>query len=167
MYFDFPADEPVSQRRGAAPVGCLHELGALERAAILHMRAWCEGGAARAQTARDFRRVLSEAEATAAAADFDALMRVTLAGARRPLVRHGFDCPCFGGDESAFASLVAAAAVQDREDAMLFAGTLAAGPAAFVAVQIALTLGQTFLRIARNPTACAVPTHTLDRQRRH
>lgn len=152
MRFDFPKApfvDPVP--RGAAPVGYLEELPAVELAAILYMRSWCEGGAAKDQISRDFRLMLGVDAAESALADFEALMRTALRGARRPLMRHGIVCRCFGGDESAFANMIAAAAAQDRDEAMLFACNLMSVPAAFEAVLLAGSLGQVFLRIAATP----------------
>lgn len=134
--------------RGAAPVGQLAELPAVERLAVLSLRAWCDGGAARARIAEDFQLLLG-AEGPAAVRGFDILMQITLQGARRPLMRHALDCACVGGDECAFANLVAAAAGGDREDAMLFASTLLSGAAAYAAARAAEDLGDLFLRFAR------------------
>ncbi len=138
-----------SAPRGAAPVGRLSELPALELAAIVFHRAWCEGGPVRALIARDLARVLPPAEVFEGVETFDALMRTLLGAQRRTIMRHGLDCPCFCGDESAFAQMIAAAARRDRDDAMLFAATLVTGPAAFRLVAIAEDMGQAFLRLAR------------------
>src|SRR5690606_10252229 len=129
--------------------GMLRELPALEATAILFLRAWCQGGLARNQIAQDLAGVLSAADAQTAVADFDALMSLVLSGARRNLMRHDLRCGCFGGDESAFAQMIAASASADSDDAMLFAATLLAGPAAFEAVHLARCLAQPFLRLAR------------------
>ncbi len=160
MRFEFPgAQAPTSPQRGAAPVGYLQELPPVEMAAVLYLRAWCEGGAERQKIARDFRCVMGNEAGLAAVEDFDALMTTLLGRARRPLMRHGLACKCVGGDESAFAQMIAAAAAQDRDDAMLFAGALTKGDAAWAVVQIAGQLGQVFLRLARRPSQSAVPTH--------
>ena len=145
------APESASPPRGAAPVGAMHELPPIELAAVVCLRAWCAGGDDRAMVGRDFRLVLGDEAGAEAVADFDALMTVMLEGARRPIMCHALDCGCFGGDESAFANMIAAAAGRDREDALLFAGTLLTGPAAWVAVSLAERLGQAFLRLARRP----------------
>lgn len=73
-------------------------------------------------------------------------------------MRHGLGCKCFGGDESAFANMIAAAAGQDHEDAQLFACTLMIGHTAWPAVQLALGLGQAFLRLSRMPDSTRLPT---------
>ena len=148
---ELPEIAPTSgTQRGAAPIGLLQELPSIELAAIVYLRAWCKGRADREMIGRDFTFVLGEREGQKAAEDWDALMQMLLSGARRPVMRHSLGCECFGGDESAFANMIAAAASQDREDALLFASTLMTGAAAWVAVQVALPLGQAFLRLARN-----------------
>ncbi len=158
MPFEFPGAAPsASPQRGAVPVGYLHELPPVELAAIVYLRAWCEGGADRQIIGRDFRLVMGDGEGTAAVEDFDALMATLLNNARRPVMRHGLGCKCFGGDESAFANMVAAAAGQDREDAMLFASNLIAGHATYDAIHLAERLGQVFLRLARLPDDRQVP----------
>jgi hypothetical protein len=141
--------DPVSPARGGAPVGILQELCPVERTAIVCLRVWCEGSEGRDIIIRDFCHVMGSQEGMAAGADLDALLSTILGNARRPIMRHGSGCSCFGGDESAFAQLIAAAAQQDRDDAMLFAGLLVNGHATWAVVQLALDLGQVFLRLAR------------------
>ncbi|MGB3554000.1 MAG: hypothetical protein WBA25_05100 [Jannaschia sp.] len=160
MRFEFPGETPPTARqRGAAPVGHLHELPPVELAEIVYLRAWCEGGTDREMIARDFRLVMGSTAGRVAVGAFDALMATLSGCARRPIMHHGLGCRCFGGDESAFANMVAAAAGQDRDDAMLFAGTLMRGDAAWAAVRVALRLEQVFLRLARVPDAPPEPTH--------
>ncbi len=160
MRFSFPdATPPASPQRGAAPVGVLQELPPVELAAVLYFRAWCEGGLHCAMIARDFHRVTGDAAAAEAVEDFDTLMRALVGSSRRPVMRHGIGCRCFGGDESAFAQMIAAAAGQDSDDALLFAGTLMPGQHAWAVVHLALRLGQVFLRLARRPRTTPAPTH--------
>ncbi len=135
--------------RGGAPVGCLHELPPVELAAIVYLRAWCAGEADRQMVARDFRCVMGEDGGATALADFDALLSTLIGKARRPIMRHELACRCFGGDESAFANLVAAIAGGDRDDALLFAATLVTGAAAWEVVVLAQRLEEVFLRLAR------------------
>lgn len=160
MRFEFPESaSPASPQRGAAPVGFLHELPPIELAAIVYLRAWCEGGTDRQMIAKDFRLVMDDGAGATAVEDFDALMTALLKDARRPVMRHGLGCKCFGGDESVFANMMAAAVGRDRDDAMLFASTLMTGHAAWAAVQLAERLGQVFLRLARAPDRARTPTH--------
>lgn len=158
IQFDLDAKES-SQTRGAAPVGALQELPPIELAAIVYLRAWCEGGDDREIIAKDFRLVMGHAEGAVAANDFHDLMTTLLGCARRPIMRHGLGCRCFGGDESAFAHMIAAAASKCREDAMLFASILMSGDAAWPATQLADRLGQTFLRLSRMPDRGQALTH--------
>lgn len=151
-------------QRGAAPVGFLEELPSVELTAILYLRQWCDGDTARDQVARDFRLALGMDDAVLALMAFDGLVQSILRGARRPLMRHGIDCRCFGGDESAYANMLAAAASGDRDDAMLFAGHLMAGDAAYDAVFSAIRFGPALLRLAR---ATPAPTHVQTSQLTH
>ncbi|WP_386683801.1 hypothetical protein [Loktanella sp. R86503] len=161
----FPGhDVPQQTPRGGAPVGALHELAPIELAAVVYLRAWCTGGADRGMIARDFGLVMGDA-AGPAVANFDALMSTLLENARRPVMRHGLGCSCIGGDENAFANLVAAAAGQDHDEALLFASALIKGHAAWGAVDLALRLGQVFLRLARMPNTAPVPTHAQHNSR--
>ena len=160
MRFEFPDTTPTgSPPRGAAPVGHLHALPPIELAAIVYLRAWCDGGANREIIAKDFCLVMGDAAGAQAVGDFDALMTTLLNNARRPVMRHRLNCKCFGGIESAFANMIAAATGQDRDDAMLFANILMTGHAAWAAVQLVGQLGQVFLRLGRVPDRSPTPTH--------
>ncbi|MBI6630779.1 hypothetical protein [Pontibaca salina] len=154
--------------RGGAAVGQLQELPPVELSAVLYLRAWCEGGAHRYGVLQDFRLLMGDEIGQQQFEDFDALMRLCLSTARCPLMRHGLTCRCFGGHESVFAQMIAAAAGQDREDAMMFAATFLTGEAAWQAVQIAEGLGQCFLRSAQHTPDQPRPTHpNLTTQTRH
>lgn len=135
-------------QRGAAPVGHLCELPPLEAVTVHYFRAWCSGGTKRGSIPRDFRLVMGEVAGSEAADDFDALMTTLARNARRPIMHHALDCGCLGGDESAFANMIAAAAVQDVDDALLFAAALTRGHAAYPVVQLAQRLALAFLRVA-------------------
>lgn len=143
------AGSTPASSRGAAPVGCLHELPPVELAAIVYLRAWCAGGADRRMIARDFRQVMGHGAGAMAVADFDALVSAVLGNGRRPIMRHELACQCFGGDESAFANLIGAAVAADRDEALLFSATLVTGAAAWAVVELAQRLDQVFLRLAR------------------
>lgn len=58
-------------------------------------------------------------------------------------------CNCLGGDESAFAHMVAAAAAGDRDDAMALAMTMMPAAIAYEAVQTAEPLGLMIHAVAR------------------
>jgi len=71
------------------------------------------------------------------------LVRTLTLYGRRPLMRHAPECPCRGADEAALAHLVAAAATQQREDAMLIAISLVRPDLAPILVSQAQALGLT------------------------
>ncbi|WP_050525892.1 hypothetical protein [Pseudorhodobacter aquimaris] len=135
--------------RGAAPVGTLAELPGVERYAILYLRMWCEGPKSREAIAVEISRCLDAPQAAQALNRFADLLDVVLRCPRRPLMRHSSDCGCFGGDESAFAHMVAASAAGDREDAMAFALTLMHPDQAFQAVQLAGDVGLFLLGLSQ------------------
>lgn len=133
--------------RGGAPVGHLAELPDVERGAVLFLRKWCSGEAARTTIALDFARAFGAARGSDLAMAQDDLMHLVLGQARRPLMRHADGCACLGGDESAFAQMVAAAASGDAEDAALFALTLIAGGAVPQTIALAELLGLAYADI--------------------
>ncbi|QCO57647.1 hypothetical protein EOK75_18310 (plasmid) [Pseudorhodobacter turbinis] len=138
-----------SRQRGAAPVGTLAELPGVERRAVLYLRKWCEGPQGREAVAADVSRSFDAPRAAQTVNRFADLLEVVLRCPRRPLMRHGSDCGCFGGDESTFAHMIAASAAGDREDAMAFALTLMHPGEAFQAVQVAEDVGLSFLELSR------------------
>ena len=127
--------------RGGAPVGMMADLPVVEKGAILFLRLWCEGAQGQRQVAQDFALAFGPDRAVVETERLATLIRVVLGGVRRPLMRHGTDCQCFGGDESAFANLVAASVVGEREDAMVFALALMTPDRAFDAVTAAEGFG--------------------------
>ena len=148
-WFDAASPVEAAGPRGGAPVGMLSELPLLERAAILVLRLWRDGTPGQAQIAHDLALAFGPARAGAQLDRIDALLGIVLAGARRPMMRHGAECQCFGGDESAFANMVAAAVIGERDDAMVFALALIAPNHAFAAVQAAEGFGLAVLGLAR------------------
>ena len=125
----FLAPEPV---RGGAPVGRCDELAPAERAAVAYLRLWLTGG--QRAVSQDFEMLLGAADASEAIAAFADLTRA-LGRRARPFPHHAPGCACFGGDESAFAQLLSAAAAGDEEGATGFALHLFSGhpPPAMVA----------------------------------
>ena len=154
-HFRNPQPQP---NRGAAPVGHLAELPDVERGAVLFLRHWCEGDAARAAIARDFALVFGSEQGAELAQAQDQLMRLVLGQARRPLMRHSDGCTCIGGDESAFAQMIAAAASGDEELATLFALTLIAAPAVAPVLKLAEQLGLAYADIF-SPLAHSLGRH--------
>ena len=151
-------DTAVTDTRGGAAVGMLQELPMLELGAILLLRHWCDGEVGRAAVGRDFAALGSGG--VGGETLLAELVTLFAGHGRRPLMRHGVACACFGGDEAAFAQMIAAATVGDRDDAMAFALILLPVAQAFVAVQAAGRLGPIILRLARDATRSgAAPTH--------
>ena len=126
--------------RGAAPVGTLADLPMLEQGAVVLMRQWCQDEQGRIAVAQDFTRALGEDGAQAVNLLAHLITLIVRYG-RRPMMRHDLTCTCIGGDESAFAQMIAAAAAGDRDDAMAFALTMMPAEIAFEAVQTAGPLG--------------------------
>jgi hypothetical protein len=147
----FMAAEQAAEEvpRGAVPVGNVDLLPVLEQGAVHLLRHWCQDEEQRIQLAEDFTRTLGEARGAAAVTLLGHLVGLFAAHGRRPLMRHSRGCSCLGGDESAFAQMVAAATAGDTEDAMAFALTMMPAHAAFAAVQAAGPLGQDILAMAR------------------
>lgn len=135
--------------RGGAPVGIIAELPNVERAAILLLRTWCEGEAGRMKILADFTKGFGVYQGQAEYDRLGHLIGVVIQGGRRAFMRHAVDCTCFGGDESAFANMVAAAAAGDRDDAMAFALVLMTPAAAFSAVQTAEVTGLAIAGLSR------------------
>ncbi len=142
-------DTPDFKTRGGAPVSQIDELPTLEIIAIMFLRMWCDGGPTRERMMQDLSNALGDKDAQTVGTLFDDLMQITLKCARRPLMRHGVPCRCFGGDECAFANMLAAAVSGDREEAMLFSSILITGQAAYPAAAIAQNLSPYLLRFAQ------------------
>lgn len=133
----------MTRHPGAAPVGHLDDLAAPERLAILGFRRWCDAGP-------DGLRAILDPGATQPLCDLCGLC--TLA-ARRPLMRHGEDCPCLGADESAIATLIAQAAGGDRDDALMLAMTMVRADRAPALVAAAQATGLALRRLVLRNTA--------------
>ena len=127
--------------RGGAPVGYLEEFGELEASAILYMRLWCAGPEARRRVCEDFLAFLGPKRGEIAFMRLGSLLRRLHEFGRRPLIRHHETCRCVGGDEAAFANMVAAAASQDREDAALLATNFMRADMAMLTVALAQEFG--------------------------
>ncbi|ANB33829.1 hypothetical protein M2324_002468 [Rhodovulum sulfidophilum] len=139
---------PDRGSRGAAPVATLDELPPLERAAIRCLRGWSDGPMTRARMRRNFGQILGP-RAEAQEELLDALTDLVRGGGRRPMASHRPAHREVGGDENAFAQMVAAALGGEREDAFLFALALLGPHAASQAVAIAEELGFALLGLVR------------------
>jgi hypothetical protein len=149
MSIAWTPEKPEAPNRGAAAVGMLSELAAQDRAAIVAFRNWCDGPLGREAVARDFARAFSGGRAAHELNAFADLVGMMLSAPRRSIMRHGVTCACFGGDEAAFAHMVAAATAGDQEDAMAFALILMQPNAAWQAVKVARGVGLCFLQMTR------------------
>ena len=116
--------EAITVPRGAAPVGRTAELCPAELAAVTYLRMALSG--AGAAVAEDFTLMLGAADGAEAHAAFSRLASA-LASRPRAFPHHAPGCRCYGGDESAFANLLSAAAAGDEEAAMGFALHLFSG----------------------------------------
>jgi hypothetical protein len=136
----------MSHAPGAAPVGHLDDLAAPERLAVLGFRRWCDTGPAGVETLLD----------PGTQAPFNRLCGLCTTAARRPLMRHGQDCPCLGADECALATLILSATSGEREDALMLAMTMVRAdraPAVVAAAEATgLALRRLCLRSERNRT---------------
>ena len=74
--------------------------------------------------ARDFQVVFGETRGRKITDSFEALCKLCVENGRRPLMRHGLDCKCFGADESCFANFIGYASEGAREDALMIAMTI-------------------------------------------
>ena len=144
---------PASPVRGAAAVGMLADMPPLERRVVQLLRQWCDGEAGRIAVAEDFTAILGAEQAVLDVNNFAHLITLMVQMGRRPLMRHQTQCACLGGDESAFAQMVAAATAGDREDAMAFALTMLPPDIAYEAVQIAEYVGRSAVYMIHRTSA--------------
>lgn len=149
MSMAWSPQKPAPPNRGAAAVGMLAELAPQDLAAILALRNWCDGPEGREAVAQDFARAFPGDDGVQRVNAFADLIAMILSAPRRPIMRHGVSCACFGGDEAVFAHLLGAAAAGDTEDAMAFALILMQPNAAWQAVQMARQVGLGLLHMTR------------------
>jgi alkanesulfonate monooxygenase SsuD/methylene tetrahydromethanopterin reductase-like flavin-dependent oxidoreductase (luciferase family) len=149
-------------QRGGAAVGFLADLPAVEQGAVLFLRQWCGGPKARARIGQDFTLAFGPVRGAVLAFAQDRLMQLVLGQARRPLMRHADGCACLGGDEAAFAQLVASAAAGQADDAAMIALTLMSGPCVAETVELAEELGLAYADLF-SPLARAYGHRPLNR----
>ncbi len=130
---------------GAAPVGLVTELDPMSLLAVLYLRVWCDTGLT--EITRDLRLALGDTHGKNAATAFEALCQTLLATGRRPFMRHGSGCKCLGGDEACFAQLISAAALGEREDALMLAMLMVRPDCAPHLVDLAQTSGLALQRM--------------------
>ena len=149
----------VQETRGAAPVGQLLELPPVEMTAIIYLRMWCEGGPSRIQVRRDFIMALGETDGKLHNSVFASFMLILMHKSRRKIMRHGINCQCFGGDESAVANMIAAAAAGDYDEAVLLAAHLVHAHTADELVKPAEEIGLVFNRMLGRFSDTVIQTH--------
>lgn len=143
----------ASPVRGGVAVGMLADMPPLERGVVQLLRQWCDGEAGRIAVAEDFTTIFGPEQAAIEVNNLAHLITLMVQMGRRPLMRHQTNCSCLGGDESAFAQMVAAATAGDRDDAMAFALTMLPPDIAYEAVQIAEYVGRATLDIIHRTSA--------------
>ncbi|WP_420861345.1 hypothetical protein [Algirhabdus cladophorae] len=136
-----------NHNRGGAPVGFITELDGIEAASVIYLRLWCEGADAQAQVWNDFASGLGPDQGRKALKSFEDLCALCTRHGRRPLMRHSVQCKCLGADESCFANFIAAAAMGEREDAMLIATLLVRPDVAPLIASLAAEVGHAFMRM--------------------
>jgi hypothetical protein len=99
----------------AAPAGesriwptSVQELSEAERLVLWAFRRWVSGPTQLPMLAREFDRQFRRSEARPALVALDAALGALTRHARRTIVYHQPCCPCLGGDEVCFISIVAA-----------------------------------------------------------
>ncbi len=148
-----------SKSRGAAPIGYIDELPPLEMTSIVYLRMWCGGGASREQVRDDFILAFGQSVGSMHSATFSSFMLLLIHKARRKIMRHQTHCQCYGGDESAVANMIAAAAAGDTEDALLLASHLMPSEAAQELVNSAEEIGLAFDHMLGQMHMKLMPTH--------
>lgn len=133
--------------RGGAPVGFITELDGVEAASVIYLRLWSDGPDSQAHVWNDFATSLGPDQGRKALQSFESLCALCSRHGRRPLMRHSVQCRCLGADESCFANFVSAAAMGDREDAMLIATLLVRPDMAPLVVSLAADFGLALKRM--------------------
>ena len=130
---------PDHHKRGGSAVAQMADLDPWEAMLVRSLRLWCEGPTGQSSVLEMFGDVAPHGDGRRAYEVFDDLMRMLVAGAQRPLVRHDVGCSCVGADEAVFANLVRVASDGHHIDAALIA-TLMVGPG--FAEHVALLAGK-------------------------
>ena len=147
------------QYRGAAPVGHLDELPPLEMTTIVYLRMWCGGGASREQVRNDFILAFGYSTGSLHSATFSSFMMLLIHKSRRKIMRHQTHCQYFGGDESAVANMIAAAAAGDVDDALLLASHLVPADVVEELINPAEQIGLAFDQMLGQFHTKFMPTH--------
>jgi hypothetical protein len=110
--------------RGAAAVGLVADLQAVEAGAVMYFRLWHDGPSAREIMSSDFVATMGPDIGRRTLASFQAICSLCATHGRRTLVHHHLNCRCVGADEACFANFIGAAAEGAHEDALLIATML-------------------------------------------
>lgn len=135
-------------KRGGVAVGLLSEIGPIEAAAVMFLRAWSDGPEAREAIRGEMSVALGRDVGERAIYAFEAICDTCLRHGRRPLLRHDITCKCLGADEACFANFIAQSCEGDREDAILIASLLVRTDMAMLMVDHAATFGLTLKRLS-------------------
>lgn len=146
-----------ADNRGGAPVGYLSELAPVEAGAVLYLRLWGDGDAARSRVWNDFASQLGPAQGRHALGSFETLCDLCARHGRRPLMRHHVTCKCLGADESCWATFIGYASEGAREDALQMAMTLVRPDMATLLAGLAEDFG---LALRRMSLRAPGPRHT-------
>lgn len=150
-----------TERRGGAPVGYLQDLEPVEASAVIYMRMWFDGPTSQSLVWNDFATALGSQGGRRALREFEQLCGLCAKHGRRPLIRHGVECKCLGGDEASFANIIGFATDGAREDAFLMAANLVRPDMAAAVVALAETFGATLKymmgRASTTPMTTPVP----------
>tara|TARA_Y200000002_G_scaffold61852_1_gene47041 strand:+ start:270 stop:635 length:366 start_codon:yes stop_codon:yes gene_type:complete len=119
-----------------------------------------------AQTAiaRDFEIVFGQARGKELTDSFETLCKLCVENGRRPLMRHGLDCKCFGADESCFANFIGYASEGAREDALMIAMTIVQPEKAHILAALAEDFG---LALRDITSKCHLSDYPLDGRTLH
>lgn len=134
----------AASHRGAAAIGQLADLPPIEALSVCLLRSWCDGH--RDRINRDFANALGPDAARRAAATLAEICTLCARQGRRPLMRHGMTCSCLGADEACFATLIAAGADGQREDAMMLAALIVRVEMAPLLANLAIDFGMSLRR---------------------
>ena len=150
---------PSQISRGGAPVGFLSELDPIESTAITYLRLWCQSLEAQDAIARDFEIVFGQTRGKEITDSFEALCKLCVENGRRPLMRHGLECKCFGADESCFANFIGYASEGAREDALMIAMTIVQPEKAHILAALAEDFGLALRDITSKCRLSDYPLH--------
>lgn len=149
--------------RGAAPVGRVLDLSPLEMQMVIYLRLWCSGERGQTEVWEDLAARLGPEEARDALRAFESFARTLIAEARRPLQRHGIECPCLGSDEAVFATIAALAVAGERDEAALILALLVPAARALPLADLAEAAGLGLVGSRRPPRSVRPrpnePTH--------